>query len=429
MTILMATYNNVVVTYVLPHLHENDDKINLSRVSKTFAPIYNGLTQGRYGPVAPMTCEDVRKFVEGRSDSEEIVANFTLLTGNMGCTDLVSTKALLKYTSHDATRFRGRHRNAFVGACEKGHLVALKWALEPVFVDNPKRQWGDFGQLLLHTACRSGHLELAKWLLVSMFPPSPKTGYARLEKLLFHQTEYKDIPTLAWSLSLFDNDKPSQRGLADAFLTACQAGYLHITIWLYRKYSDVITEKLLKRATTPWEGFGPFIKDLCLYSNGFDTVLWLHTVFDLPEDIMTTALDELEQQNSFSYACEDGNLPAAKWLLGKFGPSAMNPLRALIMACENGQLHVAKWLHETFHFTTLGDPQDMTGQHALLNACTTEHIHVVAWLCTTFREVIEHDLLAEAEGEEEGIHRDDIEFTYANVERYVTEFLDSLPFT
>jgi hypothetical protein len=76
------------------------------------------------------------------------------------------------------------------------------------------------------------------------------------------------------------------------------------------------------------------MRDLCEFSYGFDTVKWLHVAFGLPEDIMATTLSEDDQQSSFSFACKAGNLPAAKWLLDKFG-SVPDPFHAFCVACEN----------------------------------------------------------------------------------------------
>jgi len=90
---------------------------------------------------------------------------------------------------------------------------------------------------------------------------------------------------------------------------------------------------------------------------------------------------------TFAAACEEGNLPLAKWIKKDqhhprlfFTYSWIVPIFGRI--CENGHLEAAKWFSNEFEIFEIECDDDIQG--ALVGACRNGHLEVAKWLTRSF---------------------------------------------
>jgi hypothetical protein len=88
-------------------------------------------------------------------------------------------------------------------------------------------------------------------------------------------------------------------------------------------------------------------------------------------------------------ACEEGDLPMARWLATTFDYKAedVRALAVLPRVCARGRLQVARWCVATFGLTA--DDARAQNNRALGQTCAQGHLAVAEWLVETFALGIE----------------------------------------
>lgn len=193
----------------------------------------------------------------------------------------------------------------------------------------------------LERACQLGHLRYAKWLKLN---PTQRAVDLAI------QGDHADV--IEWCISITPSIK--------------------INIKLLYKYDAIETAIRLGKI--------PDMKFLVACKRGSLRIVQ-HIIVKCSEIDMQDMIDY-----GFRWACANGHLHVAKWLVSKY-PIDVHSADddAFMSVCANDQLHVAKWLVDNYDINVhIGD------EGAFRYACMGGNLEVVKWLVGKYPETKVH---------------------------------------
>ncbi len=246
----------------------------------------------------------------------------------------------------------------FLEASKQGDLLKMKM----IFANNTDINPAIYDNLVFMMAAKYKHLDVCQWL-VSLIDIGHDIKVNSCENYAFRiACENGDLEMCKWLWSLNKNINPHD-WCDYAFRIACENGHLEVCQWLL-----TITE--IPRHV---------ILETFRKSSIHGRLIIIKWLFD-NNDIDPTHEDNI----TFVWACENGHLEIAQWLLSLISFNwNINPCAcdnwAFKLACENGHLEIVKWLFSLREFGFNIDPS-MHNSCVFVKACSNGHLEIVKWL-------------------------------------------------
>ena len=209
-------------------------------------------------------------------------------------------------------------QDLFVAVCGRGHLAVAQWLHGLGGVEAHVGGLAGF-----RAACCNGKLHVAQWL---------------------HGLGGVDV-----------------RGDSEAHLFwACKGGHLHTAQWLHSLGAAVKPDVFLE---LPWA------------VDKWAVTKWLVELGGMERHV------RMQSDTAFMYACHEGNLEAAQWLVG-LGAVNVDAFawQGFYWAIIKGRVRLARWLRQLGGLDVHEDPR--LGPHgwAFCTACLKMHVDLAKWL-------------------------------------------------
>jgi len=272
---------------------------------------------------------------------------------------------------------------AFRYACINGHISVAKWLIN---------NWPDIDKNAnkketFEKVCANGKLEIAKLLRIRWWGHNPLDDIIGYDSLIVSCNK-GDLLLFKWLLRQYTQ---YAFDINQAFDTACLYGYIDMAKWIKEYWTNVPQQTTLDMAVSNAciKGKLDLLVWLCSFKNPIPNIrknddaafryacenghliiaIWL--IHHFPIDI------QAKSNYAFRYACANGHMDVAQWLKNKCSNINLQDINsAFYLACEKGNLNIAQWLLKQWPTIDLKN----IAKNIFLSALENDFVNVAYWI-------------------------------------------------